>query len=73
MTNELSLCELESEMAVVLPEREALSGVRFHISQHTSAININSTNSTTVSNNTFNVWNIQFRDLILVSGSGMGG
>ena len=68
MSNELSLRELESEMAVMLPEREALSGVRFHIYQHTSAVNVNTSDSTTVSNNYFWVINVQFRDIYFVNG-----
>jgi len=72
MANELSLRELESEMAVELPEREALSGVHVNIWQHTSAFNINSNNATTFSNNTFTIINVQFRDLYVVTG-GTGG
>jgi hypothetical protein len=68
MANELSLRELESEMAVELPEREALSGVHVNVYQHVSALNIHSAGATTYASSSVNVINVQFRDIYVIFG-----
>jgi hypothetical protein len=68
MANELTLRELESEMGVELPEREALQTVNFWISQRTKAVNVFSPNTVTISQNYFTI--IQYKDVAFVSTGG---
>lgn len=69
MANELSLRELESEMAIELPEREALTTVHFRIHINSEPVNVNSAGASTSTSVSFSVINVQIRDIYLVSGS----